>query len=253
MIKFLNLFFITVLLQSALSFAQIPRIEIPFTDSDRALIERTGFSDISTGSIVEGSAGVGRMQPDYIADFDSPAFDQLRVYANKLKKIDDVRTRINRLRTYMKRYIITNRAYNSEPYLELLKEYNAKGEKIPLSRYVLAKAGVCREHALIFNFALREAGIENYYLYSKIHMDAQIEDHAVNVVRIDGELRTFDSYNSLFNDVPLRGLLSAEGVESGGFTVGIVRLNNYPKVTKPGSPSCERNSFEVLNQLLIAN
>ena len=108
-----------------------------------------------------------------------------------------------------------------------MEEYRLKGENVPLSKYVAIKAGVCREHALIYHMALKEAGVENSFIYAKVFMNSRSEEHALNVVNIDGELRSFDSYNRFFNDQSLSDLLTDGGTSILGRQVGITQIYDH--------------------------
>lgn len=167
-------------------------------------------SEILTGSIVEGSSSRGGLQPNYRIDFDSREFAPLR---SKMKKIrgstePDI-IKIARAVQFVRDSVFTDREYDSSPYLRLLSKYRKSGKDIPLSEYAKAKAGVCREDALILHLALREAGFESKYYYIKVKFRWEnaaadtIEDHAFNVIEYMGEKWVVDSNTPRYNGYKL--------------------------------------------------
>jgi hypothetical protein len=67
------------------------------------------------------------------------------------------------------------------------------------------RAAVCGEHALITDFALKGAGIENYHLYATIRRKSYkygfdiVEDQASTVAKHEGEYWLIDPYYSGFH------------------------------------------------------
>ena len=191
---------------------------------------QTVKSDIQIGSIVEGSVNYGGMQPHYIIDYDNEAFKPLRTYAQNLKGELDVSKKIEMLRDYVTTNVLVHKDYDAKAYLAITSKYKKAGKNIPLSSYLKGKAGVCREHALIFHMALKDAGVKNSYLYARVFQNWSSEDHALNVVNINGEMRVVDIYNSNFHNQPLNQLLEPGGKNNRGAKVGIHIVNEYPAV-----------------------
>lgn len=225
---FLKLIFLLTLISvSTSSFAQ--------TDSSAkaklaSFNSQTVNSDIQIGSIVEGSVNYGGIQPHYIIDYDDKAFTPLRSYAQGLKDEFDVSKRIELLKQYITSHVLIHKEYEAPAYVKLVAQYKKAGKNIPLSSYLKGKAGVCREHALIFHMALKDAGIKNTYLYSRVFQGSRFEDHATNVINMNGEMRVFDIYNSNFHNKPLNTLLEPGGMKVGSYAIGIDVINEYPAV-----------------------
>jgi hypothetical protein len=189
------------------------------------------FRDIPIGSIVEGSVDHGGIQPHYVIDYDDKAFTPLRSYAQSIKGELDVSKKIEMLKTYITNNILVQKDYDAPAYVKLLAKYKKEGRNIPLSSYLKSKAGVCREHALVFHMALKDAGIKNTYLYARVFQGNRFEDHATNIVNMNGEMKVYDIYNSNFHNQPLNALLREGGTTStSGTKIGIDVVNEYPAV-----------------------
>ncbi|MDD4976929.1 MAG: transglutaminase-like domain-containing protein [Bacteriovorax sp.] len=202
------------------------------------------FHEISSEAIVEGSAQVGGLQPDYIADYENPAFDPIREYAHEIKKSDlPSKDKIENITNFIAKNILKNKGYNGKEYLNLMKQYKDAGLNIPLSEYIRISSGVCREHALITHYALKEAGISNSYLYVTVQTQKGVEDHAINIVDYKDEKWIVDSYNKKYNglklDEALKGVENPKDELFGHLSDAkfrkIIKINAYPAVWLPRS------------------
>lgn len=207
--------------------------------------------DIPNGSIVEGSVEFGGMQPHYVIDFDAPEFSGLRSYAKDLRNEPDMKKKIELLKAYINEKVILHKSYSEPAYVQITNKYKAEKTNIPLSKYLEGHAGVCREHALIYHMSLKEAGVPNEYLYAQVFVGNRTEDHAMNLIRINGELRTFDAYNPYFHDKSLSELKSGSLVVKNSQT-GIVKIHDFPKVHPPKAstkncPTVLINALKVLD------
>lgn len=177
------------------------------------------YLQLDIDGVLEGSARYGGLQPDYLLDWDHLAFENLKGFTERLKPLDlPLWDKIEKLRKYMTQELLPWNDYKDPEYLKLIKSYKKAGKNIPLSRYVFCGAGVCREHAIIMHFALRELGIESRYVYAEVTYghesrgDVVKEDHAFNVIRYRDQLWVVDSYGDLFHGFSLDELASFRGV-----------------------------------------
>ncbi|MDO9182197.1 MAG: transglutaminase-like domain-containing protein [Bacteriovorax sp.] len=212
--------------------------------SDESLynLSTNKYRDITPQSIIEGSTSVGGIQPDYIADFENIAFDPIRAYAKEIKKSNKSLTeKIESISNFIADNILKNKSYSNKEYLDLVKQYREKGIDIPLSEYIRISGGVCREHALITHYALKEAGIANTYLYVTAQLGEHVEDHAVNIIEYKNEKWIIDSYNKRFNGLKLKDVLNGLdnpkdelfGHDSSGKFRKFIKFNNHPEVWFP--------------------
>ncbi|HCM38920.1 MAG: hypothetical protein A2Z97_01105 [Bdellovibrionales bacterium GWB1_52_6] len=204
-------------------------------------LKSTAFRDIPDGSVMEGSLGHGGFQPDYIIDKNHPALAPLWDHARNVKSLpqeDKIRSIVQFIRTVL----LPNRNYEDKDYLRTLKQFRELKREIPLGEYAVAKAGVCREYALLTHLALKEAGVPNQYVYAKVNTGGLIEDHAFTVIKDKGQLITVDSYELDYSGRLLKDLMNPGGItdksyrapwgraKSGNYTVAVLDLHEFPKV-----------------------
>ena len=160
-------------------------------DAENYRLERGGVVDLLPESYLEGSWRAGGIQPDYFLDPGADEFGPLMNYARSLNtpaiptwdRIRAVVRAVQRTFPY--------RAYRSPRHLRLNHWYTSRSRTVPLSRYARCGAGVCREHALVTHFALKEAGVPNLYAYVRVFTGGRSEyleqDHAISVILHEGE------------------------------------------------------------------
>lgn len=211
----------------------------------------TQLKDIYGGYIVEGSVAHGGLQPNYIIDTESPLLRTYLSHAASLKTLPP-NERISAVIDYIRHEVILDRDQEGAKYMSLMAKYRERGLNIPLSAYVEAQVGVCREHAMLLHLALKEAGIASRYAYGRVgFLHYPAVDHAFVVITAKGGTQYIvDAYNLNLNgrklsDVTrpggsqvtdavtsyagqLRGLLSS------AFAIH-VKLVDYPKVWAPVS------------------
>jgi len=208
-----------------------PAFAPPLEESDYVLYEG-GAAEIPGGSIVEGSAHKGGIQPDYVIDLDSDGMKTFLSGARKLKKgSPGKRELIDRVVKYVDD-AIKGDSYTSEKYRALLKQYKERGENVPLSEYLACNSAVCRENGLLLHFALKEVGIENKHVYAFVAQGETREDHAFVVVDYGKKKMVFDAYNSNFNGTDLEKLME-KGVRRSGLNIKVERINNFPRIWVP--------------------
>jgi hypothetical protein len=208
-----------------------------------------GMVDIPPGSFVEGSEIGGGIQPDYFLDIESKAFREM---SHEALAIADKKMPFWQTVDEIARYVaqkLPGKEYTNEDYRRILAEHHQGN--IPLSKYISCGVGVCREHALILHFLLKEAGIKNFHVYAQIQhgenfREAQhhkLEDHAFVVVKHKGKIWTIDPYNWGFHGFELKGLFT-EGTpasparapiasEETHYRRRIVQINEFPRVWVP--------------------
>lgn len=220
-----------------------------------------GLVDIPNGSYVQGSADHGGIQPDYQIDYNSPEFDSLKEYARLLKEKNyPLFKKVEWLQHFINQEVIRNKSYNDPKYIDLVTRYRRQRLNIPLSQYRICSSGVCREHALVFHMALKEAGIENFHVYAKVFQGDRIEDHAFNVIRHEGEDWVVDCYNRYFNGFRLKDLMDGnntnvksaiESVRNVDPNRGIVKINDFPKIYVPKNAEYKKYPRGILSCLKL--
>lgn len=212
------------------------------------------FLNLSAGAILEGSSRHGGLQPDYLIDIDNPVFDGLREFVRGLVTKQDMSywTKVSSVTQYIQSEMLYRRDYDDETYQKLIAHYRLLNIPIPLSEYVKAHSGVCRENAIILHFALEWMGIENRFLYVHVNevLESRVneEDHAVVVVMVDGELRVVDSYHFFtYTGFRLQDLLGSgvanidlnvsELLNNNTFPRRFERVNTYPLVLRREGPN----------------
>ncbi|MEX1099690.1 MAG: hypothetical protein WEB87_04650, partial [Bacteriovoracaceae bacterium] len=161
-----------------------------------------GVYNIEDGFILQGSTDYGGIQPNYLIDLSSDkAVREFLQYSRELRHLP-VDERVALVGDYVKN-ALPHGEYDSAPYLEALEEYRNKGKAIPLKEYLRCEAGVCRENSLFTHLGLKEAGVDNRYVYAQVEQivngKSYVEDHAFVVMERNGELYTVDPYNSNFD------------------------------------------------------
>ncbi len=240
---------VSYMLFLSLSWIQISANSIP-NDPTQYDVLSGGLTDIQAGAYIEGSQRNGGIQPDYFIDVNAEPLKSLlheasRIGESKLEYWDKIGTILELVHTDFFKYT----DYSNPYYRRLLKKYRMKNEDIPFHEYLIAKAGVCREHAIALHFSLKAAGIENQHAYAKIYRASKYhnfqitEDHAFNVVNHDGVDWVVDAYYWGFNGFRLKDLLSPDGIteksphapiahpDSG--TRRIISINAFPRIYNP--------------------
>lgn len=201
---------------------------------------------IPEGAIIQGSASHGGIQPDYIVDFESKRFAELREYLDMLRakpqiqELDKVELTTKAVSSLLKRKLYSDRSN----YL-LAEMYKNDGKDIPLSEYAHHETGVCREHALILHLALSRVGIPNHYVYARIQREDQnrnmvVEDHAFNTIKYAGREWVVDSYYRGFHGFDFEDLKLGKvnpeklpGIVKYPASRSIMHLNKYPMAWIP--------------------
>ncbi len=204
---------------------------------------------IPPGAVVEGSARKGGIQPDYLIDVDSPEFGPLWSFCKKLKGDTQKNTpqKVALILTEVRKIFANHHQYDDPVYRNLIKQYRDKGEAIPLSKYVVCGAGVCRENALIMHFALEKAGIPNHHVYLDIverYADGRLltGDHGFVVFEYNKERWIADSYFKHYNGYSFDELLENMGdlkvptrklffAEYRAEPRAILKVHSFPRVT----------------------
>lgn len=210
-----------------------------------------GLVDLVPGAIVEGSAKYGGLQPDYLLDPSHPNLKPLMDFSASLAQTPmEFWGKVELIQNYIKNFVLVERSYTTPAYLNLMAKYRRLNKPVPIGEYAAIRAGVCREHALITHFALKAAGIENFYGYYQVEQNGHVEDHAFSVVKYRGEARVIDTYNANFNGYRLEALLRGNRLgasklewELSETRRRIVALKPYPRFWIPKGtkmrPACK--------------
>ena len=140
-----------------------------------------GPIELFHGSIVEGSIDRGGIQPHYVVDLEDKRIQKLMTQARKVRDEGlDFHERCAAVRTLVDG-VLSGKKYDQPAYLSMLQSARNARKNVTPGDYVGAKAGVCREHAMLTHLALREAGVETRYLYVRVKGPGgkETEDHAV--------------------------------------------------------------------------
>lgn len=239
--------------------------------------ESGGMYNIRNGARVEGSIKQGGAQPHFVTDFHtSPKLAPLRDFARGLKEANvPQEEKIGRIVEFIQRKALVGKSYGDRKYNQLLAQYRNAGKDIPLSAYMDCKAGVCRENALYTHFALKEAGVDNLYVYANVKqrnrilgraLTEQNEDHAFVIVKHKGDDYIVDSYNENFHgysfsqlkDPALTPSTKLKRAEYAGspdpFTFRAVnKVNPFPAVWQPldeidGAKALSRASATLIKE-----
>ena len=220
------------------------------------------FRILTDNVVVEGSLQHGGIQPNYLIDLDSPEFDRIFEYADRLDSQPlSYWQKIEKLSFYLKRYVLPNRAYDSTPYLEKIEKYQKSQLPIPLSEYIKCRAGVCREYSMIMHFLLKRIGVPNYHVYAEIRRASHfydfdlLEDHGFIVLEHQNKNWVIDPYYWGFHGFTLEQLLRPEGItqesihapiaKPGPGLRRIVKVHDFPKVW----PAVPENCSTLLSHL----
>ncbi len=239
--------------------------------------ESGGMYNIRNGARVEGSIKQEGAQPHFVTDFHtSPKLAPLRDFARGLKEANvPQEEKIGRIVEFIQRKALVGKSYGDRKYNQLLAQYRNAGKDIPLSAYMDCKAGVCRENALYTHFALKEAGVDNLYVYANVKqrnrilgraLTEQNEDHAFVIVKHKGDDYIVDSYNENFHgysfsqlkDPALTPSTKLKRAEYAGspdpFTFRAVnKVNPFPAVWQPldeidGAKALSRASATLIKE-----
>ncbi|MGZ3655672.1 MAG: Fic family protein, partial [Bdellovibrionota bacterium] len=214
--------------------------------------------DLVDGTVVEGSVEKGLLQPDYVIDFKSHEFDRLRNYARDVGKLKTpTEEKIRLIKSYVHGEVLPRTDTEDPRYMALLKKYRNAGEEIPLSAYAACKGAVCRENAMTLHLALKEAGIENRFVYAKMERtlyakgkkpDVYVYDHGFVVIPLNDHNWIADSYISGFHGLDF-DQVSREDLTRGmkldhiagakadpNVTRKVLRVLDYPIAWKPKTP-----------------
>jgi len=198
------------------------------------------------GSVIQGSATQGGLQPDYEIDTNQLAVKAfLDVLKARVAKETEYWPRVDAAIAAVQQ-ALPNGGYTFGPYRSVMKQFKDAGERIPLEAYLEVNGGVCRENAIFLNLALSAAGVPSYYAYFVAQMGPRIEDHAVVLIKDENaqDVYVVDSYNSAFNARRLSDLATEKGAQrehltaplkKASFFAGarLVRLNAYPRYWLP--------------------
>lgn len=183
---------------------------------------RGGFIKLANGTRIEGSAGAGGAQPDYIVDtLSSPIQDLL---AEAKSRDDPSLPEWDRVEAVgdLLRERIAKTGYDDPVYLDLLAARKAAGLEVPLSDYLAIGRGVCRELAMLTTLCLEKIGFDAGYYYARVERGEGVgrveEDHAVVAAWVDGELCSVDNYFRAYHRHQLEALQSHKGVQALGGT-----------------------------------
>ncbi|WP_413578767.1 transglutaminase domain-containing protein [Bdellovibrio sp. HCB290] len=232
------------------------------TNPNPAQYETTngGYGQIEDGAIVEGSTRHGGIQPDYTVNLNEEPLKTLMETAAKIGKDKSLGfwDKVGAVRSLVRGDFFIYYEYYNPYYRRLLKKYRDKGEKVPLAEYGVCGAGVCREYAMVFHFALKAAGIPNDHAYAHIYRASNWEgfehweDHAFNVVKYRNQKWVVDAFYWGFNGYLLSDLMSEKGItehsktapiaDPGPGSRRIIHINDFPVVYNPKVPLC-RNVF----------
>ncbi len=220
------------------------------------VITRGGEVELPSNSVVQGSASFGGQQPDFILNFDDRAFDPLRAEARRIGALEiPIWEKIERLRHYLNRDVLPGGEDAS--YLQHLRGYTSQGADIPLSSYLSCGRGVCRENALFMHFLLREAGIDNRYVYVNAYQGSRVQNHAICVVEVDGKRWIVDAFNRNFHGYSYDQLLDPRltpgtvlersPIANGGTIFRRIETISHPTYWRPSS-SCFASALEALTR-----
>lgn len=215
-----------------------------------------GFVDLPMGAYVEGSLRYGGIQPDYKIEYDrslTKFINQVQFATGTSRKPQrwNLFSKFNQkpeasfndkieLVTAMIQKALPHRAYDSEPYREILYKHKVQNMDINLGSYLQCKAGVCRENALLTHLALKAVGIPNHFVYVYAKTLTHAEDHAVVVVEQDGEKWIVDPYTRIFHGKNLNDVMRPDALEKPAERIAsfnrdgvvddimITRINPYP-------------------------
>lgn len=206
-----------------------------------------GSACLRNGSIVEGSIEHGGAQPHYKVDAASPEIQSFLTGARSVARSGKTFwDKIFLVSRYSRQATIRWR-YDDPIYLELMREFRERGEPIPLSRYLNASCGVCREQAMLLHLALKEVGFDTTYLYVNIYKDDRyMEDHALVTVQFQGETWLVDSRNSAYSGRRLVDTMKPGGIHPSDRKIPMPLpeftfdpygerfvLSNYPRIYNP--------------------
>lgn len=203
-----------------------------------------GFVTISGDfAVVQGSSGHGGLQPDYLISSEDP---ELASFLDRIARSGaampsmGLKERIGIVQQEV-RAALRNRAPAHPVYRALLEEHRESGTPVMLGEYIEKGCGVCREYGLLTHLALRRVGIAAEFAYVQHTHMGRVEDHAVNVVAIDGVDTVIDCYYERYNLQPLATLWRPDA---------FLRLNSYPTVALPGgTPSAQPESWDFAMDL----
>lgn len=208
--------------------------------ADLYVVVSGGMVNIPPGSFVEGSSRYGGIQPDYYIDYDSPEMKEVIEFGDSLyqQKLP-IWTRVQKVINYVQKRFPRG-DYDDPGYLKTSNTYRRLNQNVPLSKYLVCGAGVCREHALVTHFVLKAAGIPNHHVYAKVSQAGHVEDHAFTVIEVEGKKWVVDPYNSNFNGTSLKDLMSKKGVSAWNkrapigqrsiTKVSVKEINPFPRV-----------------------
>lgn len=196
-----------------------------------------GIYNIEDGFILQGSSDFGGIQPNYKIDLYSDL--KMKDFLNYSRDLRSLPTdeKMAKIFSYIKQ-TLRKGSYSEPSYLKLLKKYKKRGEPIPISEYINCSAGVCRENALFLHLGLKEAGVENRYVYAKVEQSyggyVHSEDHAFVIYRKDSGLYIADSYNNAFNGKEFKSLLGKKlNMGETDHYLSIKNINKYPNLYIP--------------------
>lgn len=183
-------------------------------------------------AIVQGSLGktrgvgtTGGIQPDYwVSPTDDPDLKEfLETVESRAMQLPAGATTSDTLKLVhtLLRERLPEKSPVAPQYLELLAHHRSQKLLVPLGKYLCIGAGVCREFALLTHLALKRLGLAARYAYMQHIFQGRVEDHAINLLEIDGRTTVIDFYYDAYHLKPLQELLDSRT---------LLRINPYPKV-----------------------
>ncbi len=149
-----------------------------------------GWIDLRDGSWIEGSSRYGGIQPDLRIDLADPVFQPLLREARRIGHSPlAFWEKVRRICALVERTLPD-------------KRNRALGDgfaEVPLSAYVKAGLGDCRQYSLLTHFLLKAAGIGNRYGYVAEDVEGRRYDHAIVGIQRQGELWLVDAYEDTFH------------------------------------------------------
>ncbi|OFZ83026.1 MAG: hypothetical protein A2583_13270 [Bdellovibrionales bacterium RIFOXYD1_FULL_53_11] len=182
------------------------------------VVQEGGFIDIPYGSIVQGSIEHSGIQPNYVIN--PPSDAELEKFLERARKLNKQKIplweKVEKVLGIVRR-AMPRKDYKDPRYLALLEKYRRTNRPVPLGEYLKIRAGVCREYALLTHLALKEAGIDNKFVYAFVERPLITraeygltaltrEDHAFTVIKDNKQLWIVDSYSPYFNRQSYTGL-----------------------------------------------
>lgn len=217
---------------SSFRFGRIFGDPASYTSTKHSVPQSASFIKIdATTAIVEGSLHYCGLQPDY---FITPHDSDLEEFLNRIRT---EHSQVAHLELPERIKVIQNLVQSTLKHHpkafenELKRRYDQESiqtQHVLLGTYVRNQFGTCREHALLSHLALREVGIDAEFVYVQHVYQGRVEDHAFNVVKMNGIDTVIDSYYKDYNFKTLQELWESKE---------LLRVNAYPLVWQSSTSS----------------